>query len=113
MWGLIGGLSAEAMELYAVVHRTPKWSWKEPLPGTGTGAFIAAVIIRVSVGAVLASAFAGSHQVSGPLAAFTLGVAAPYVIQRLARAIPLSDDPKEIEAPPREPYTGDGEQDES
>jgi hypothetical protein len=54
-------------------------------------AFVVSVMIRIGVGAVLAAASAGSGQVAGSLAAFGLGVAAPLVIERLARAVPLSN----------------------
>jgi hypothetical protein len=89
VWGLTGGLCVEALELYAHICRAPKWDWRCPID-QGMAAFVVAVMLRVSVGAALAAAFAGSHQVSGPLAAYTLGVAAPVVVERLAKAIPLT-----------------------
>lgn len=88
-WGLTGGLCVEALQLYARIHRTPKWNWRCPID-QGLAAFIISIVLRVGVGAVLAAAFAGSHQVSGPLAAFALGVGAPVVVERLAKAIPLT-----------------------
>jgi hypothetical protein len=90
VWGLTGGLCVEALELYAHIRRTPKWNWRRPID-QGLIAYVVAVILRVGVGSALAAAFAGSHQVSGPLAAFTLGVAAPMVVARLAKAVPLTD----------------------
>lgn len=90
VWGLTGGLCVEALDLYAHIRRTPKWDWRCPID-QGMVAFVVAVVLRVGVGAALAAAFAGSHQVSGPLAAFALGVASPLVVARLAKMIPLSD----------------------
>ena len=46
--------------------------------------------LRAGAGAGLAAAAAGSGQVSGPFAAFALGVAAPLVVEKLSRAIPLT-----------------------
>jgi hypothetical protein len=89
-WGLVGGLCVEALELYARIHRAVRWSWRRPVR-QGLAGFVTAVCIRVGVGAAVAAAAAGSRQVSGPLAAFGLGVCAPLVVQRLARAVPLTD----------------------
>jgi hypothetical protein len=85
----------EALELYAHIRHATKWDWRRPID-QGMVAFAVAVVIRIGVGSAVASAFAGSHQVSGPLAAFTLGIAAPIVVARLAKAVPLTaaqDDP--------------------
>jgi hypothetical protein len=81
----------EALELYAHIRHAPKWDWRSPIE-QGMVAFVVAVVLRVGVGSALAAVFAGSHQVSSPLVAFTLGVAAPMVVARLAKAIPLTDD---------------------
>lgn len=42
------------------------------------------------VGAGIAAAAAGSNQVSGAFAAFAIGVAAPLIMEKLARQIPLT-----------------------
>jgi hypothetical protein len=47
------------------------------------------VVIRVGVGAALAAAAASGKQVAGAFGAFGLGVAAPLVIEKLARAVPV------------------------
>src|SRR5690242_7665931 len=100
VWGLMGGLCVEALELYAHIRHAPKWDWRCPID-QGMAAFVVAVVLRVSVGAALAAAFAGSNQVSGPLAAFTLGVAAPVVVERLARAIPLTSSVSQLHSVPQ------------
>ena len=94
VWGLTGALCVEALELYAHIRRTSNWDWRCPVD-QGMVPFVVTVVIRVGVGAALAAAFAGSNQVSGPLAAFTLGVASPMVVTRLASAIPLSGGPSD------------------
>ena len=82
-------MCVEGLELYATIHRTPEWHWRKPIP-QGLAAFTMSVLIRVLVGAAVAAAAAGSGQVSGSLAAFGLGVAAPLIIEKLTRYIPLT-----------------------
>ena len=89
-WGLLGGLCVELLELYAHIRHTQKWNWREPIR-LGITLYLISVVCRVGVGAVLAAAAAGSGQVSGTLAAFGLGVAAPLVIEKLARAVPRTE----------------------
>jgi hypothetical protein len=90
VWGLSGGMCVESLELYARIRRTPRWNWRQPIP-QGMTAFVISVLIRIGVGAVLAAAGAGSGQVSSSLAAFGLGIGAPLVIEKLARAVPLTN----------------------
>lgn len=89
IWGLAGGACVESLELYVRIRRTSHWNWRRPIPQS-MAAYVISVVIRVGVGAALAAASAGSGQVSGSLAAFGLGIAAPLVIERLARAVPLA-----------------------
>ncbi len=89
-WGLAGGLSVEALALYAVIRNSSKWSWRRPIP-QGAVAYLISVVARAGAGAGLAAAAAGSGQIVGTFAAFGLGVAAPLVVEKLARAIPLTD----------------------
>jgi hypothetical protein len=98
VWGLTGGLCVEALALHAHIRRMPKWDWRRPID-QGMVAFVVVVALRVGVGSALAAAFAGSHQVSGPLAAFTLGVAAPVVVERLAKFIPLTYSQDDSDSP--------------
>jgi hypothetical protein len=89
IWGLAGGLSVEALALYSRIHATPAWNWRHPIP-QGLAAYLISVILRAGAGAALAGAAAGSHQVSGPFAAFALGVAAPLIVEKLSKTIPLA-----------------------
>jgi hypothetical protein len=101
-WGLAGGLCVEALALYSLIHKTRRWTWRKPIP-QGLAAYLISVTLRAGAGAGLAAAAAGSGQVSGPLAAFGLGVAAPLVVEKLSRAISLTgtlivtDPPPETE----------------
>jgi|SRR5437868_700306 len=90
LWGLAGGLCVEGLEVYANIHRKKSWSWRKPIP-QGMTAFVLSIIIRGAVSTVVAAAFAASGQVSGAFAALGLGIAAPLIVQRLARAVPLTD----------------------
>lgn len=83
LWGLLGGFCVEALDLYAKIHTTPGWSWRKET--FGLDALITALVIRLGVGAALAAAFAASGQVSGSIAAFSLGIASPLVVERLAK----------------------------
>jgi hypothetical protein len=89
LWALVGGLCVEALDLHARIRRDHRWSWRQPIP-QGLTAYLLSVILRGMVGASLAAAAAGSHQVSGALAAFGIGVAAPLIMEKLARQIPLT-----------------------
>jgi len=88
-WGLAGSVCVEALELYSLIRHSRRWSWRKPIP-QGLTAYIISVVLRAGAGAALAAAAAGSSQVSGTFAAFALGVAAPLVVEKLTRAVPLS-----------------------
>lgn len=97
IWGLAGALCVEALWLHSHIRRSKHWSWRRPIP-QGLDAYLISVVLRAGVGAGLASAAAGSGQVSGAIAAFGIGVAAPLIVQKLAQAVPLTgalDDKRE------------------
>jgi hypothetical protein len=112
LWGLAGGFLVEALELYASIRRsTRRWSWRRPIP-QGMAAFVVSIVIRMGAGATVAAALAQDGQVAGALAALGLGVAAPLVIEKLARVVPLNVDvqaamePMPAALPPVPPSTG-------
>lgn len=79
-----------------------------PIP-QGLVAYVLSVVIRVGVGAALAATAASGKQVAGAFGAFGLGVAAPLVIEKLARAVPVSVIEPELEdvsATPEETNVG-------
>lgn len=88
-WGVLGGLCVEALWLYSRIRSDLLWSWRRPIP-QGLTAYLISLVARVGVGAGVAAAAAGSGQVSGPLAAFGLGVGAPLVVEKLAQTVPLT-----------------------
>ncbi len=88
LWGAFGGLSVEAVQFYGAIRRTGTWPWKtkgepRPLP------LFVSVVIRVGVGFGLALAAVETGQVSGPLGAIAVGVAAPLLIEQMAKRVPL------------------------
>lgn len=91
-WGLAGGLCVEALELYAHIRRVQKWSWRRPIK-QGMAAFLVTLVIRGGLGSVLAAAAAASGQISGAFGALALGVAAPLILEKLAKQIPLTNSP--------------------
>jgi hypothetical protein len=99
MCGLFGGTAVEGMEFYTSYHRHGCLPWKrlnndetEIVPEAGLGGYIAATVIRVLVvGAGLAWLLAWAHQISGPLGAVGVGVAAPDILGYLAKAVPLTN----------------------
>jgi hypothetical protein len=86
-WGAFGGLAVELIEFYGAIRRTGGWPWKrrgEP----GPGPLLVSVLIRVFLGAGLAWALGGAQQISGPAGAVAVGVAAPLILEQMARQLP-------------------------
>ncbi len=114
LWGLFGGFAVEGLEFSRVIRRWGTWPWR--LPGEpGLGPLAASVVIRLGIGAGLAAGAGSAHQVAGPFGAVAVGVAAPLVVEQLARTVPtaLSRDAvgsgparPELE-PPSGPSVGD------
>lgn len=92
LWGLAGGFVVDGLEFYTAVRRYGCLPWKVKGPGLEAGrvAYLIAESVRMLVGGILASGAASSGQVSGPLAAIAIGVAAPLMVERLTALIPLS-----------------------
>lgn len=105
LWGVAGGFVLEGLELWAALRRHGKWPWKVTGRGAKAGAvgYLIAELIRLTAGGILAAAAAASGQVSGPLAALAIGVAAPMMVERLTALIPLP--PSESISPARKPVT--------
>jgi hypothetical protein len=104
MWaalrGLAGGMCVEALELYACIRRKSDWSWRYPInQNSGPVTYLLSVAIRAGIGAVVAAAGAASGQVGGAFGALALGIAAPLVIEKLARTVPL-EEPEPVETEP-------------
>lgn len=99
LWGLAGGMSVEGMQLYARIHRTPGWSWHRPIP-QGLTAYLLSLLIRAGFSAGVTTAAAASDQVVGAFAMYGIGIAAPLVIEKLAKGVPLSLDSSTLDLTP-------------
>ncbi len=90
LWGLFGGFAVEGLDLYTAVRRHGRWPWQSGKPReAGPWAYLIAELVRLAIGAGLALAAGASDQITTPFAALAVGVAAPLVVERLTRAIPL------------------------
>ncbi|WP_433461853.1 hypothetical protein [Spirillospora sp. CA-128828] len=108
LWGIAGGFLVEALELYASIRRsTRRWTWRRPIP-QGMAAFVVSIVIRMGAGGTVAAALAQDGQVAGALAALGLGVAAPLVIEKLARVVPLNVDVQAAMEPAPAPSPSSG-----
>lgn len=98
LWGLIGAGAIEAWELYGAIHRLRGFPWDKP-GEVAMAPFLVAVILRLLLGIGLATAFVASGQADGPVGAVAVGIAAPKLLEQLARhAVP---SPGADNAPPR------------
>jgi hypothetical protein len=89
LWGLFGGFAVEGLEFSAAIRRVGTWPWREP-GEVGLGPLSVSIALRLSVGAGLAAAAGSAEQVSGPFGALAVGIAAPLVVEQLARQVPLT-----------------------
>lgn len=92
LWGAFGGFAVEGLELYTAVRRHGHWPWRVRGPReVGAPGYVVAELIRLIIGAGLAGAAEASGQITSAVGALAVGVAAPLIVERLARAIPLTD----------------------
>lgn len=84
LWGLAGAGFIEGLDLYSAIRRVKGYPWtiKGEVP---FGPYLLSVFIRLAVGAGLAAALGASQQVAGPVGAVAAGVAAPKILEQLAR----------------------------
>ena len=91
LWGLFGGFAVEGLDLYGAVRRGC-WPWRARGPReVGAFGYCVAELIRLGIGSGLACALAESRQITTAVGAVAVGVAAPFIVERLTRAIPLTD----------------------
>lgn len=90
--GCFGGFAVEGLQFVAAVRRCKGWPWRrrgEP----PFGPFITSVIIRLGVSGGVAAIAVESGVVNGTFGAFAAGVAAPLIVEQLARQIPALASP--------------------
>jgi hypothetical protein len=92
LWGLGGGFAVEGLDLYGALRRRGCWPWRVRGPReVGAVGYFVAELIRLVIGGVLAAALAESNQITTAFGALAVGVAAPLIVERLTRVIPLTD----------------------
>ena len=84
LWGLLGGGIVDGLEFWREV-RTNGGRCPEEFR---TMAYLVAEAIRLGVGAVLAVAFGLHGQVTAPLGALAIGVAAPLIVEKMSKQLP-------------------------
>lgn len=88
LWGSFGGFALEASEFSSCIRRTGSWPWRLPAEPSAL-AFGVSVAIRLIVSTGLTVAAAQSGQVQTVFAALTTGLAAPLIVEQLARQVML------------------------
>lgn len=82
---LFGSFAAEALVFARAVRRTKDWPWKKPSEPS-IAPFFCAVVLRLAIGTGLGGILGASGQVCGPLGAMAAGLAAPALLEHLARS---------------------------
>jgi len=100
LWGVIGGGVVEALEHAAAIRRVGGWPWTKP-GEPGLWPSLCAVILRLAAGAGLAAASGATGQVAGALGAFSLGVTAPLVVEKMFKGSQAPGGPAEGSAASR------------
>ncbi|MFD0279748.1 hypothetical protein ACFVHB_38465 [Kitasatospora sp. NPDC127111] len=104
LWGLLGAALVEGSTLYAKIYEVGGFPWQiDGQPKIVP--YLVAAALRLGLGIGLAAAFAASNQVSGAIAAVSVGVAAPQILKTLSQrysrpdaATDSSISPSEINA---------------
>ena len=92
VWGLFGGFAVEGLDLYGAVRRHGCWPWRVRGPReVGAAGYFVTELFRLVIGGGLACALAESSQVTTAVGAVAVGIAPPLIVERLTRAIPLTD----------------------
>lgn len=105
LWGLFGGFAVEGLDLYGAVRRHGCWPWRVHGPReVGAVGYFVAELFRLAIGSGLAWALAESGQITTAVGAVAVGVAAPLIVERLTRAIPLTDSERNPMAVPADTW---------
>lgn len=89
-WGLLGVVLIEAYALRAAVTAVggARWPWVDEQGRRVVAGYAVAVACRMVMGVGLNAVYAAAHQIAGPLAAVTMGIAAPLILQHMAAQRP-------------------------
>jgi hypothetical protein len=99
LWALAGGFVLEGLEFSVLLRRHRCWPWQVDADTAGGAAagplgYFLAEMVRLAVGGILGAGFAG--QVTGPIPALAIGVAAPAIVGRLTTYVPLPEAPPDL-----------------
>jgi uncharacterized protein YjbI with pentapeptide repeats len=87
-YGAFGSLAVELVEFHGAIRRTGRWPWLndgEP----GPLSFYVSVVIRTVLGAGMAWTLGGAQQISGAVGALAIGMAAPLILEQMAKQFPV------------------------
>jgi hypothetical protein len=87
---MFGAAAVAGLDLQAAIRDSRGWP---PEVRQYPGPFCLAIFIGLVVSGGLAWAAGSTGQINGPIGAITVGVAAPLVIQKMAKVIPLDINP--------------------
>lgn len=96
LWGLVGVVLVEIHGLWSAAVRggAPRWPWRDENDKPRIDGYTIAVACRIAMGTGLNAVYAAAHQIDGPLAAVTIGIAAPLIIQHMAVQVPPDPAPQ-------------------
>jgi len=84
LWGFMGAAAIEAWDLYGAIHRVKGFPW-QVAGEVALAPYLVSVLIRVLLGVGMADAFVASGQANGPVGVVAIGIAAPKLLEQLAR----------------------------
>ncbi|MGQ0574416.1 MAG: hypothetical protein ACT4RN_09450 [Pseudonocardia sp.] len=96
LWGLLGAGLVEAFDLYPEVRRRRALPWRERGSRRRDPArpsariYTLASSLRMVMGTGVAAAAGASNMITIPPVAVTVGIAAPLIIDRMTKQMPLS-----------------------
>ncbi|MFG2948319.1 hypothetical protein [Streptomyces adustus] len=84
LWGVFGAGAVEALDLYGAIRRVRGYPWREK-DETPLGPYLLSVVLRLALGVGVAAAFGASGQAGGPVGVVAVGIAAPKILEQIAR----------------------------
>ena len=84
LWGGFGGLAVELVQFLGAIHRHRKWPW-QVAGEVPADILLVSALVRVLLGCGLAAAANQTGQFTGPLGAVVVGVAAPLLVEQMAK----------------------------
>jgi len=84
LWGLFGGFAIEGLDFATAIRRVGDWPWRDPAE-PAPAPLVVSVLIHTGIGGGLAAAAGVQGQVTGPVGAIAIGVAAPLLIAQMRR----------------------------